>query len=167
MAKRLKEYRFDLWSSICSIDGSRSKQIRRIGIVAGNRNNLERILCQSHLLFTKLRLCMTVTATILLCKSDTLTGLHHICDVIQQRRSRRPSAVVRIKQRAPAHVSLKLCRDPPRWLLRLEDSNGSSMQSDQLKKDRGNPVLTLWTRAQHRSLRRRNTTAFQITNSVP
>ena len=55
-----------LCSSINSADGSRSEQLRRIGIAAGNMNNLECIWRQPHLLATKLRLYMTLIVPMLL-----------------------------------------------------------------------------------------------------
>ena len=62
-----------LGSTINSADDSRSLQLRRIGIAAGNMNNLECIWRQPHLLATKLRLYMTLIAPMLLYASETWT----------------------------------------------------------------------------------------------
>ena len=61
-----------LGSSISSTDCSRSEQLRRIGIAAGNMNNLERIWRQPyHSLTTKLRMYMSLITPILLYASET------------------------------------------------------------------------------------------------
>ena len=66
-----------LGSAINSADGSRSEQLRRIGIAAGNMNNLECIWRQPHLLLaTKLNDCkyMTLIVPMLLYASETWTS---------------------------------------------------------------------------------------------
>jgi hypothetical protein len=64
-----------LGSSISSTDGSRSEQLRRTEIAAGNMNNLESIWRQSRLLLTtKLRLYMPLIVPILLYASETWTS---------------------------------------------------------------------------------------------
>jgi len=193
-----------LGSSISSADGSRSEQLRRIGIAAGNMNNLECIWRRPTLLLaTKLRLYMTLIVPILLYASETWTstkadlshlqafhmrcqrrilgtrwfhkvtnadiarqtGLPHIGDIIQKRRHALFGHVVRMDPQAPAHVSLKLCRDiamgrrvPPGW--KRPRGRPRTTWSDQLRKDSGKPVSTLWTRAQDRLLWRRDATAL-------
>ena len=63
-----------LGSTICSVDGSRSEQMRRIGLAAANMNNLASVWSQSHLsTATKLRLYMTLIVPILLYASETWT----------------------------------------------------------------------------------------------
>ena len=193
-----------LGSSISSADGSRSEQLRRIGIAAGNVSNLECIWRQPTLLLaTKLRLYMTLIVPILLYASETWTstkadlshlqafhmrcqrrilgvrwfhkvknadiarqtGLPHIGDLIQKRRHALFGHVVRMDPQAPAHVSLKLCRDiamgrrvPAGW--KRPRGRPRTTWSDQLRKDSGKPVSTLWTRAQDRLLWRRDATAL-------
>ena len=193
-----------LGSSISSADGSRSEQLRRIGIAAGNMNNLECIWRQPHLsLTTKLRMYMSLIMPILLYASETWTstkadldhlqafhmrcqrrilgvrwfhkitnaeiirrtGLPHIGNLIQKRRHALFGHVVRMDPQAPAHVSLRLCRDiamsrrlPPGW--KRPRGRPRTTWSDQLKKDSGKPVSTLWIRAQDRLLWRRDATAL-------
>ena len=61
-----------LGSSISSADGSRSEQLRRIGIAASNMNNLDCIWRQPCLaLQTKIRLYMCLIVPILLYASET------------------------------------------------------------------------------------------------
>ena len=81
------------------------------------------------------------------------TGLPHIGDLIQKRRQALFGHVARIYSQAPAHVALKLCRDiamgrrvPLGW--RSPWGRPRSTWSDQLKKDRGKSMSTLWTPAQ-------------------
>ena len=63
-----------LGSTVCSADGSRSEQMRRIGLAAANMNNLTCIWNQARLsLATKLRLYMTLIIPILLYASETWT----------------------------------------------------------------------------------------------
>ena len=63
-----------LGSTVCSADGSRSEQARRIGLAAANMNSLTSVWNQTHLcLATKLRLYMTLIVPILLYASDTWT----------------------------------------------------------------------------------------------
>jgi hypothetical protein len=62
-------------SAINSADGSRFEQLRRIGIAAGNMNNLECIWLQPHLLLaTELHLYMTPIVPMLLYASETWTS---------------------------------------------------------------------------------------------
>ena len=61
-------------STVCSVDGSRSVQMRRIGFAAVNMNNLACIWNQARLsLATKLRLYTTLIVPILLYASETWT----------------------------------------------------------------------------------------------
>ena len=63
-----------LGSSISSADGSRSEQLRRIGIAASNMSNLDCIWRQPRLaLQTKIRLYMSLIVPILLYASETWT----------------------------------------------------------------------------------------------
>ena len=63
-----------LGSTICSTDGSRSEQLRRIGLAAANMNNLSGVWSQARLsLSTKLRLYTTLIVPILLYASETWT----------------------------------------------------------------------------------------------
>jgi len=81
------------------------------------------------------------------------TGLPHIGDLVQKRRQALLGHVVCMDP--DAHVSLKLCRDiamgrriPLGW--KRPQGRPRTSWSDQLKKDRGKPVSTLWIRAQNR-----------------
>ena len=80
------------------------------------------------------------------------TGLPHIDDIIQKRRHALFGHVARMDPRAPAHVALKLCRDiamgrrvPLGW--KRPRGRPRTTWSDQLKKDKGQPVSTLFTLA--------------------
>ena len=84
---------------------------------------------------------------------DITRRTRHIGDLIQKRRHALFGHVVRMDPQAPAHVALKLCRDiamgrrvPLGW--RSPRGRPRSTWSDQLKKDRGKSVSTLWTPAQ-------------------
>ena len=94
-----------------------------------------------------------------------LTGLPHIGDLIQKRRHALFGHVARMDPQAPVRVALKLCRDIAmgrRVLLGWKRPRGRPRTTwfDQLKKDNGKPVLTLWTLARDRSLWRRDATAL-------
>lgn len=63
-----------LGSQLCSSDGSRSEQLRRIGIAASKMKSLSKLWHQSHLaLTTRLRLYMSLIVPILLYASETWT----------------------------------------------------------------------------------------------
>ena len=66
----------------------------------------------------------------------------------------------------PAHMALKLCRDismgrrvPAGW--KRPRGRPRTTWSDQMRKDTGKPVSTLWTRAQDRRLWARDATALR------
>ena len=94
--------------------------------------------------------------------------MQQIEDLIQKRRHRGNALfdhVARMDPQAPAHVALKLCRDiamgrrvPLGW--KRSRGRPRTTWSDQLKKNSGKPVSTPWTRAQDRSLWRRDATAL-------
>lgn len=63
-----------LGSMVSSAQGSRTEQLRRIGIAASNMNRLSRVWRQSHLsLATRLRLYMSLIIPVLLYASETWT----------------------------------------------------------------------------------------------
>ena len=94
------------------------------------------------------------------------TGLPHIGDLIHKRRHALFDHVARTDPQAPAHIALKLCRNiamgrkvPLGW--KRTRGRPRTTWSDQLKKDSGKPVSTLWTQAQDSSLCRRDATALR------
>ena len=93
------------------------------------------------------------------------TGLPHIGDLIQKRMHALFGHVALMNPQAPAHVALKLCRNiamgrrvPLGW--KRPGVDRALLCLIKLKKDIGKPVSTLWTRAQDRSLWRRDTSAL-------
>jgi len=194
-----------LGSSLNSADGSRSEQLRRIGIASGIMNSLERIWSQPHLsLHTKLRMYMSLVLPVLLYASETWTvnksdlghlqafhmrcqrrilgvrwfhkiknteifrrtSLPHIGNILQLRQHSLFGHVVRMKQQAPAHMALELCRDmtltrriPPGW--KRPRGRPRMTWVSQLRNDWGIPVSTAWTRASDRLLWRRDAMALQ------
>ena len=94
------------------------------------------------------------------------TGLSHIGEIIQRRRHSLFGHIACMDPSAPAHVALMFCRAismgprvPAGW--KRPRGRPRKTWSDQMRKDTGKPVSTLWTRAQDRQLWARYATALR------
>ena len=94
------------------------------------------------------------------------TDLSHIGEIVQRRRHSLFGHITRMDPLTPAHMALKSCRDismgrrvPAGW--KRPRGRPRTTWSDQMRKDTGKPVSTLWTRAQDRQLWARDATALK------